>query len=222
MKRGIFFISIFVVILLPFSSTKGQMSGATWDIISDDFSSNFFGRQEGSTFLLYTHVADIDTSTTTAVSGIGQRNTIEGGIFYSDELSYELSRTGIHFGDLSVTAVREEPVTTTITTDSITGYTLGISEDHQMQTADGNNDVADVVDGAVSVGSEEYGIRTSGPDIFTSTDIPITASSTDILGSLGRVTKNDAVISFRAAIDRLHSRQGTYSHTVMLTLTVNP
>lgn len=222
MKRGIYIISIFVAILLPLQSTNGQMSGTPWDIISDDFSSNFFGRQEGSTFLLYTHIADIDTSTTTAVNGEGQRNTVEGGIFYSDELSYELSRTGIHFGDLSVTAVREEPVTTTVTTDSITGYTMSIHEDHQMQTADGNNDVADVSDGAVSAGSEEYGIRTSGPDIITTTDIPITASSTDILGSLGRVTKNDAVIAFRAAIDRFHSRQGTYSHTVTLILTVNP
>lgn len=222
MKRGICIISIFVAILLPFSSTKGQMSGATWDIISDDFSSNFFGRQEGSTFLLYTHVADIDTSTTTAVSGIGQRNTIEGGIFYSDELSYEISRETVHFGDLSVNEVKVQNVTTTITTDSITGYTLSMHENHQMQTADGNHDVADVSDGEVSAGSEEYGIRTSGPDIITSTDIPITASSTDIVGSLGRVTKNDAIISFRAAIDRIHARAGTYSHTATLTLTVNP
>ena len=198
------------------------MSGAQWDIVSDDFSSQFFGRQEGSTFLLYGNIPNIDSSTTTAVNGEGQRSTIEGSVFYSDELSYELSRTGIHFGDLSVTEVRQEFVTTTITTDSITGYTLAINEDHQMQTADGNNDVADVSDGAVSAGSEEYGVRTTGPDIVTSTDVGITASSTDIAASLGRVTKNDAVIAFRAAIDRLHARAGTYAHTVFLTLTVNP
>lgn len=222
MKRGIFVISIFVAILLPFGFIKGQMSGTPWDIISDDFSSNFFGRQEGSTFLLYTHIADIDTSTTTAVNGEGQRQTIEGGIFYSDELSYELSQRSVSLGTLSPTEVKVGYVTTTVTTDSITGYTMGILEDGNLRTADGLHDVADVLDGSVTAGSEEYGIQTSGQDILVPSDIAIIASSTDILGSLGRVTKSDAVINFRAAIDYVHSRAGNYRHTVTIRLTVNP
>lgn len=223
MKRGIFLISIFIVNLLLASSAIGQMSGGAYDIIADDFSSNFFGRGEGGTYVLYTHVSDIDTSTTTAVSGLGQVNTVEGGIFYSDELTYDISRTHVSFGSLSVTEMKMQPVTTTVTTDSITGYTIAISEDHNLQTADGNNDVADVVDGSVSAGSEEYGLGTSGDNgLYPSADKAIVASSTDIISSLGRVTNDPEVIQFKAALDRIHSRQGSYSHTVTLTVTTNP
>jgi hypothetical protein len=190
------------------------MSGDNIEIYSDSFSFVPGGEESGGTITLTGTGGNIATST----SGGGVQ--VRSGVQAQEKgvLTFSLSTSALSIGTLSTTNVAVSYVTTTISTDSETGYSLSVSEDGNLRS--GANDIDDVGDGAVTAGSEEYGIETSGADGLLSTDTAIN-NSVLIASANGRITARETAVIFHTAISSA-TPDGTYSHTVTFTSTVNP
>ncbi len=194
-------------------STSTEMSGGTFAITDDIFVTVEDGKLTGGDYTLYDSSASYDTDTITAGNLF-----LDGGLFTHDELILSLSATSIDLGTLSADSVATAYVTSTITTDSITGYGLTVTEDGNLRS--GGNDIDDVGDGTVTAGSEEYGISTTGDDGQLSSDTAIDGSVT-AASSSGRGSKREVVLSFKVGIDG-NTTPATYTHTITLSVTANP
>lgn len=190
-----------------------EMSGGNFAITDDIFVTIQDGKLTGGDYTLYDSTADYDTDTIT-----GGNAYLDGGLFTHDELILSLSTTSISLGTLATDAVAVAYVTSTITTDSISGYGLTVTEDGNLRS--GANEINDVGDGTVTVGSEEYGLSTTGDDGQLSSDTAISGSVT-AASNAGRGTSREVVLTFKVGIDG-NTTPGAYSHTVTLSLTANP
>lgn len=134
-------------------------------------------------------------------------------------LSATLSTNSIALGTLSTGAVASGSQTLTATSTSPTGYTATIQEDGNLRA--GAADINDVVDGAVTVGTEEYGIGTSGvAGQMNSADAAITAAAQTFATTSTIVYGEVTTITYKAAISSA-STAGSYSHIVTITTTAN-
>ena len=145
----------------------------------------------------------------------GGYQALERGI-----LSLTLSTTTLNLGQLSPSSVSTAVVTTTVNTDSVTGYTLSLSETGNL--ASGGNDINDVADGTVTAGVEEYGFVGAGADTVIGVDTAITGVAQSIATNVNAVTNTVGVFTFKASIQQNLTRQGNYSHTATFTLIANP
>ncbi len=214
MKFSFAFILGFGVIL-PFA-LHAAMSGGDFEIYADSVGFLDSSGSTGGDFTLYGSGEAFQAAT----SG-GGTYALRGG-FQAEEkgvLQFSLSDNDISFGSLTDSSIAQIYVTTTISTDSETGYTLFISDDGNLES--GLNDIDDVGDGAVTPGSEEYGFRVLGSDATVLTDTAITTTPLEIASANGEVTGRQVGVEFRASISSL-TPDGTYSHTVTFSATVNP
>jgi hypothetical protein len=122
-------------------------------------------------------------------------------------------------GTLSTTTVSSVTTTAIISTDNATGYTLAIREVGALSS--GAHDIADVADGTVTAGSEEYGVFVGGTDAIVTSTIPILQTYTTIAASTGTVTSRSVPVGFYAAVATT-TEAGVYTHTVRFLATVNP
>lgn len=147
------------------------------------------------------------TSTNRGVQG-GFWQTVGAGA-----LSLTVDTAAVNLGNLSRDAVSSAAQVATVNSES-GGYSLTISEDGNLRS--GGNDIDDVSDGEVSIGSEEYGIRTSGAQgLFNATDSSITGGQTTIASSAGAISGSATTITYKASISA-GTADGSYSHTVTL------
>lgn len=134
-------------------------------------------------------------------------------------LSATLSANSVSLSTLSASAVNSASQTLTITTNSPTGYTTTITEDGSLRS--GSDDINDVADGAVTLGSEEYGISTSGSaGQFNSADTAITGVAKTVATTSTIAISEQTAITYKAAISG-STVAGNYSHTVTFTTTAN-
>jgi hypothetical protein len=145
----------------------------------------------------------------------GGYQALERGI-----LSLTLSTTTLNLGQLSPSSVSTAVVTTTVNTDSVTGYTLSLSETGNLVS--GGNDINDVADGSVTAGVEEYGFVGAGADSLIGVDTAITGVDQSIATNVAPATNRVGVFTFKASIQQNLTRQGSYSHTATFTLIANP
>ena len=129
--------------------------------------------------------------------------------------SFIMSGLSCELGVLSPTDIKTCNYDITTSTNAHNGYTTTIVEDGNLRTTDGGSDINDVVDGGVSVTSEEYGIGLTGSDrafsdeqAIPNTDKIIASNSGTVVGSLVNVTHKATISVFTPA--------GSYSHTVTL------
>ncbi len=193
------------------------MTGGTYEIYGDVFSSFEDSLTTGGNYAIFETGGESGSNMPTGGSFILRSGfqALEQGT-----ASLILSTTTVSLGQLSIASVASATVTTTVTVDSSSGYTLAIAEAGNL--ASGANDIDDVADGAVTAGSEEYGIRTSGADGQLAVDTAITGASLTVASNAGAVNSSATAVDFRASIDTTKTRQGNYTHTVTFTLTANP
>jgi len=86
-------------------------------------------------------------------------------------ITFSLSASSINLGTLTTGAVNTASHTISVTTN-LGGYTARVVEDGDLRR--GTDTINDVADGAVTAGSEEYGLATSesGQQITQDTDCP--------------------------------------------------
>lgn len=193
-----------------------QMTGGSYNIPIDSFSINDNSEITGGNY------SQLDSS------GYNEMSTSTGNTYnlfagFHEELantvSLNLGASSVSLGSLSQASVSNSSIEATISTDSITGFTLSLTEDGNLRS--GANDINDVADGSVTAGSEEYGIRTSGTDgLFNSTDNAIT-NNLNIASNLGSISNDVTTINFKASASSA-TTYGSYSHIVTFTLTANP
>lgn len=137
-------------------------------------------------------------------------------------ITFTISANSASLGTLSASAVATTTITATTTTNAAGGYSATILEDGNLRS-DGN-DIDDVADGAVTAGSEEYGVSTSdsGQTIVQESGAcdgnpasAITGSAQTFAGATGPSTEAVA-LCFAASINATSTSAGSYSHTVTL------
>lgn len=214
MKYTFFLIAI--VSLLP-TALYSSMTGGDYELYADSFSFVDGGIASGGTFELFGSSEGFQT----AVSTNGTYE-LRGGYQAQEKgiLSFELSDNSINLGQLSTGNVATATLGLSLQTDSFTGFSLSLSEDGNLRS--GANDIDDVGDGAVSAGSEEYGVATQGQYSLFADDRAI-AGSLPIASHNGLVdiVNQEDIVIFKAAISS-STASGTYSHVVTFSATVNP
>ncbi len=207
--RALCKILIIAVVVVP--SAVIAMSSENYEIGQDSIS---FSGSDGSTSANYTlddTMGEIATGfmhSTLYFAGIGYRRMVVA----EPSISFTISDSSLDLGTLSVFAVNSDSHTFSVTTNATQGYVVKVYEDTDFKLSDGGS-INDVVDGEVTAGSEEYGIRTSGDDgQYNSSDTAITNGKTVANNSVP-VTSQETQVTYKAAIDYATS-DGVYSHNV--------
>ncbi|MBD3311222.1 MAG: hypothetical protein GF349_01840 [Candidatus Magasanikbacteria bacterium] len=212
------FIIIFTTILFSLFWTEplySEMTGGNYEIYGDVFSFVDTSYSTSTDYGIYDSGGEFFATSTS-----GGTYELRGGFQALEKgfLSFSISSSSLNLGTLSTTAVANSSLNANISTDSETGYSLTVVEDGNLRS--GANDIDDVLDGTVSVGDEEYGIRTSGTDGLLSSDTAMDGTIT-VASASGQVTSRNTEVIFSAVIDT-GSIAGSYSHVVTFTATVNP
>lgn len=206
---------LFLFFFLP-QIVSGAMTGGGYEIYADTFSAvDDTGASNGGTYTLYS------TGGEPAIGDIaGGTYSLRGGFQAMEKgsLSLDFSTTTVALGTVSLTSIASTTVTSTISTDSPTGYSFTFDENANLSS--GLNDIDDVLDGAVTAGSEEYGISTFGGGAALVGDNAI-VNGLEIASSNGPVVGESTGITFKMAVGG-SSRAGSYTQTLTATLTVNP
>ena len=138
-------------------------------------------------------------------------------ISMDNTLSVSLSTNLIAIGALSTSNVVSADEVLTITTNG-SGYTTTLVSDGNLRASDGS-DINNVSDGAVTAGSEEFGIRTSGTDgQYNSTDTSITTTAKTIGERSTSVNGGTLTVTFKASVDT-NSSFNSYSNIVTFSTT---
>lgn len=199
------------------NNSLAYMSSANYTNWMDSF--NVSGEETSSSlnYQLQDTLGEIGTGTLSSANYANQ-----GGFRQVEAnpiLTFSISDNSIDLGTLSVAAISTANHTITTTTNSSAGYTTTIIEDGNLRS--GANDINDVADGAVTAGSEEYGIRTSGAQgQMNGADTAITSTTQTVASYSGYINSSATTITYKAAISASTST-GTYGHTVTFVSTGN-
>lgn len=120
---------------------------------------------------------------------------------------------------LTTASVSTGTTTATVSTNADFGYTLTATENDAFknQSAD---ELADVSDGAVTAGSEEYGIAVSGSDAAFGDDRSVSATPRTIASKSTWGADRATVVTVKAAIASV-TDSGEYSGTLTFIATGN-
>ena len=206
-----FLLGIFSPTLLDAAS----MNGGSYSIFADSFAVIDTGPLTSASYSAFGSVSEAAATTTSDGT-----YTLRGGFQAAEQgiLSFTLSGATVALGTLSTSTIASAIVTTTISTDSETGYTLNLTEDGNLRS--GSENINDVTDGAVTIASEEYGIRTAGADGLLTSDTAI-SGTVNVASVNGAVTDRQTGVVFRASMSSA-TVAGAYSHIVTFGITVNP
>jgi len=128
-------------------------------------------------------------------------------------LSMSISAPSLSLGELSPSQVKAASTVVTITSDSTTGYTLSFA-------SVAGTSITGVADGAVTAGSEEYGVAVAGVDAVFSDDKAVTANHA-IASSNSVVVDRQATLTFKGSINSDSRPAGSYNQTVTLLAATN-
>lgn len=201
--------------LAPLAAWAETMSSTNYYIQLDSFASG--DTSTSTNYSLIDTIGEIGDETSTSTN----YQVIDGliGSFQDGVLTATLSSGSVAFGELSTDSVTTGSIIITVTTDSMSGYTIRLSESGEF--ADGGNDIDDVSDFEVTAGAEEYGFRTSGTSGTQNTrDVGITSALLTIANSSSAVTSEATTVTFKAAIDS-STAEGSYAHTVTFATVAN-
>ncbi len=218
LKKIYKFILVFVVLslALPFSVSQGAMSGGAYSIYADTFSaSDDPAASTGGTYTLRSSAGESAGDLT------GGTYTLKGGFQAMEQASLSLSfnTTTASLGTLSLLELASSTVSSTISTDSSTGYSLTFDEDGDLRN--GGATIDDVLDGSVTVGFEEYGLQTIGGGGTSPLANVAIVNGLEVASSLGPVSGEETGIQFLATVGGA-TLAGSYSHIITATLSANP
>lgn len=131
------------------------------------------------------------------------------------KMTFSISKNSIDFGILTVGTVYSDSYTVTTTTNAVDGYQTTIYEDGNFRTVLGS-DIDDVLDGDVTAGSEEYGIRTSGAEgQMNGADTAITGTPQAVASYSSWINGSAVTVTHKVSVS-LTSAAGHYEHVVTL------
>ena len=200
---------ILLIAMLGYPLTsRADMSSASYRVFGDSIGASS-GDTTSSAYSLNQSFADQSAGNTTSSSYI-----VRGGAMGMDQgsLSLTLSSASVSLGTLSTSAVSSGSTVVTITSNSDSGYTLSVGAVNGAMHGT-------VADGAVSTGSNEYGVAISGTDQVFSTDAAVAAGLV-LASASSPATNRQTTVTFKAAASS-NSTAGSYSQTVTLTVSAN-
>lgn len=161
-----------------------------------------------------------DVMTVDAFSGDGSvMSAVSSG---GDDFVYKLSGSAASFGTLSTAGQPTTVTMSNVLTTGSTGYSVYMYAGSTLRTSAGAV-IANVADGAVSLGSEEYGVSVTGTSaVGSGSDFAIPTSQLAIQSRAGAtpVTPDRMGIIYKVAITA-GTTAGSYSQNVFYTLTAN-
>ena len=171
------------------------------------------------------------------VTGMGKINAVGVGTVTVDELEdngtaptidgtndyvYELTGYSVDFGELDITSIHTSVIGFNITADVDNGYSVMVYDDGDLR--DGLKVIQDVIDGAVTAASEEYGGRSSDTSIASSTfdtqDTAFTTSFQTIADETSSVFESRHFVTLKAA-KTTYTVTGSYTHTLSFVVSGN-
>ena len=209
-----------------FSQDLTTQAGAT------SLSSNTVGVTTTSGYSVGDFVAIIQDEGASQVSAIGKVVTVGGSSLTVDFLStgvltptidgandfvYELAGTSLPLSSLSSTTMSTGIVGWDVTADVPSGYGMYVLEDGDLRAGGGSPIIDDVADGAVTIGSSEYGAESSDTTLASSTFDSQDTAFTSQLPAVGSRSadsfKSRDFLTLKAAVDAT-AADATYSQTL--------
>lgn len=184
--------------------TSGISTGSYAAIIQDENSSNIPAIGRVSSVAAGTIVVDEwkHSGTMPVIDGV-------------DDYLYLLSGNSIAFGELSTSNLSTAVIGWEVTVDNDNGYVVQVLEDGDLRS--GADDIDSVADGSVTIGSEEYGGRSSDVTLANSTfdteDTGITTSFQDVATESTFAFESRNFLILKATISS-SSNEGSYAHTL--------
>lgn len=181
----------FLLVLLSFFvplSVWGVMSSTNYTIYADDFAVGGV-LSSGTNYSLQDTVGDLAVGTSTSAN-----YEIRGGYqaMENGSISIAVSKSALDLGVLSISAVKSDSATVTVSTDSASGYSLSLGS---VSAAP----LAAVSGGAVVAGTEGYGVALAGVSRAFIDDRSIIQDR--ILASNNQPINNDQIVlTVKAAI----------------------
>lgn len=214
-EKKLFLTAVLFFIFLPGTITSQTLTSENYTIESSVLSGGGVSSTSANYILTETLSEPFATSTQSS------NYQALGGFWYASQgrLSASVSSATINLGDFSRNSVSTASQTFTVTSTVVTGYSIQMTEDGNLRS--GGNDVDDVSDGAVSAGSEEYGISTSGTDgQYNATDTAITDAYKTISTRSSTADGVQTTVTYKASVSA-GTEEGTYSHSVTFYVTAN-
>lgn len=211
-KYFVIIVAIFLVIF-PLAITSA-MESANYKIDKDAL--NIGGTEDGQSanYILDDTLGETGTGSGSSASYVisaGYRAMLEQTV---PTFSFSLDSSSCALSILSFLSVSSCNYTVTTSTNSLDGYATTIVEDGNLR--DGAKIISAVADGAVTIGSEEYGIGLIGADKAFATDQAITGVPLTIASALtGPISAHAVTVTHKASISS-STLAGSYSHTVTL------
>lgn len=191
-----------------------------------------------ASFSVNDYVAVVQDIGASQVAGIGKVASVQADHLVLDEIVdggvspvidgtndyvFKLTGTSADFSTFSTSSVSTVIIGFDVTADNDNGYVVQIKEGGNLQDM-AANDINDVLDGAVSVGNEEYGARSSDSTISGSTfdteDTAITSSFQDIVTESSSQYMDKNFLTLKASIST-GTVSGTYSQSLQFIVSGN-
>lgn len=140
----------------------------------------------------------------------------------SNDFVYKITGVAAEMGSVSVGTENTTMTMSSVLSTGSTGYTVYVNTNHALQTVSAQT-IANVGDGAVTVGAEEYGAATTGTSaLMSGSDFALTTSQQAIQNRSGATTNvaDRMGLIYKLSISAA-TQAGTYSQDVTYTLTVN-
>lgn len=206
------------LILASVSGVYAEMSSTNYKIQTDSI--NFGGSDYGASTNY-----KIQETLGEEAPGISQSANYQTRAGYRQMLvaeplfSFTLSANTCVLGTLSTGSVSSCNYDITTTTNAASGYTTTLTADGALRTASAA-DINNVSDGAVTAGSEEYGVALTGSDRAFADEqgIPTSPSTLTVASNSGSVTNSSVTITNKAAISAA-TAAGSYSQSVTVVST---
>lgn len=138
-----------------------------------------------------------------------------------DDFVYKLSSDGVPFGTITVGSEHTAVVGGAVFSSASSGHTVYVQADGALRTS-GGAEITDVLDGAVSSDSEEYGAESIGARaVSAGTDLAVTTTQRAISENNVATSEEDRFLVLFKLGATSSTLPGTYGQTVHFTLTSN-
>lgn len=124
-------------------------------------------------------------------------------------ISFSLSNNAASLGALTPSSINTASTTLTVSANALSGYTAYISEDGDLRY--NSRSIADVIDGTVTAGSEEFGLNTGYGDFIS--DSAITGGLKIVRSSGAAVTNENTTATYKASVSN-NTPSGFYSQII--------
>ena len=167
-------------------------------------------------------VVDITGGVMTVDAWSGDQSSMSASPTGENDYVYALTSSSAAFGSISAAIENTAVAMTAVESRVTSGYTVYVQANQVLQSSTGNP-ITNVLDGAVTLGSEEYGLSVTGTRaVGAGVDQAVTTTQR-IIQSSGGVTGSvpDRVAeTYKLAVTSA-TPSGVYGHTIFYTLTAN-